>query len=187
MGKKRWIQISACILLGGYLLLIGKDFLFKYYSIAEAFTKIQSASGSHMLKGWEEANFRPFTTLMNDFYLSEIPLLFKLKSITEFIVLFSPLGILLPLIDRRFGQFQYILPALIFFGVLVEASQWIFQVGVFDVDHILLYTLGGLLGYYPLKSFYYMKREFLVTVEVPVAVYQEEEHSAVCRQDEKSL
>jgi glycopeptide antibiotics resistance protein len=39
-------------------------------------------------------------------------------------------------------------------SVLIEVSQLIFQVGCFDVDDMILNTLGGLLGYLLFRAAY---------------------------------
>lgn len=60
---------------------------------------------------------------------------------------FLPFGALLPLMAR--GARKTWKTVLLSFEIssLIEISQLIFQVGCFDVDDIILNTLGGLLGY----------------------------------------
>ncbi|MCD7956503.1 MAG: VanZ family protein [Lachnospiraceae bacterium] len=74
---------------------------------------------------------------------------------------FLPFGALVPLMAR--GARRAWRTTLLSFEVsaLVELSQLIFQVGCFDVDDMILNTLGGLLGYllFRVLSFCYVKLE----------------------------
>ena len=63
------------------------------------------------------------------------------------ILAFAPFGFLLPLIHKRNRSFFKILMLSILFSLTVEAIQLYLKVGIFDVDDILLNTVGGLLGY----------------------------------------
>jgi glycopeptide antibiotics resistance protein len=64
------------------------------------------------------------------------------------ILLFLPLGILLPL------TFNYVkrLPQIIFVSIIIsltiEVTQYITNLGVFDIDKTILNTLGCMLGFY---------------------------------------
>lgn len=60
---------------------------------------------------------------------------------------FIPFGLLLP--DRNPKAVRMIRACLIFFlfSLIVEGIQWITHMGCFDVDDILLNTLGGVFGY----------------------------------------
>lgn len=63
------------------------------------------------------------------------------------VVAFLPMGAFLPLLSVRC---QRLLPDILLcfeFSLLVEFVQLIGKVGSFDVDDILLNTLGGILGY----------------------------------------
>ena len=60
---------------------------------------------------------------------------------------FMPFGALLPLMARNARKAWKTVLFSFEISALVEISQLIFQVGCFDVDDIILNTLGGLLGY----------------------------------------
>ncbi|MDF2842084.1 MAG: putative rane protein [Herbinix sp.] len=63
------------------------------------------------------------------------------------VLAFAPFGFLLPLLNQRYRKFIAILSLSILFSLAVEAIQLYLKVGIFDVDDILLNTLGGVLGY----------------------------------------
>ncbi len=67
---------------------------------------------------------------------------------------FMPFGMLVPILAR--GARRAWRTTLLSFelSTLVEMSQLIFQVGCFDVDDMILNTLGGLLGYGLFRMFY---------------------------------
>jgi glycopeptide antibiotics resistance protein len=91
------------------------------------------------------ANFVPFKTIA--YYLNgDVNTLIALWNIGGNIVLFGPLGLLVPLILPRFSKVRHI--AAIAFGasLLLELVQLLTGLGSFDVDDLLLNVLGGVLG-----------------------------------------
>nr|WP_207952754.1 VanZ family protein [Paenibacillus agricola] len=60
---------------------------------------------------------------------------------------FIPFGLLVPLIFPRVQGYFQIIWRFTLALLLVEATQWVFKVGSFDVDDILLNVLGALLGF----------------------------------------
>jgi len=64
------------------------------------------------------------------------------------IVAFIPSGFLLPAISRRCRR----LPGIVLVGLsisfLIECTQLVFRVGSFDVDDLLLNTIGVILGFF---------------------------------------
>ncbi|MCD8346537.1 MAG: VanZ family protein [Lachnospiraceae bacterium] len=71
---------------------------------------------------------------------------------------FLPFGALVPLMARGARRAWRITLLSLEVSVLVEVSQLIFHVGCFDVDDMILNTLGGLLGY---LAFRVMSRWYL--------------------------
>nr|WP_263637335.1 VanZ family protein [Anaerostipes caccae] len=60
---------------------------------------------------------------------------------------FSPFGFLLPVMtEKKRGLIKVVLGSFSF-SLIIESCQYIFKVGVFDVDDLLLNTIGGLIGY----------------------------------------
>lgn len=60
---------------------------------------------------------------------------------------FVPFGCILPVIQRRFRNWLLLVISGFSFSLCVEVAQLVFRVGCFDVDDLLLNTLGALLGY----------------------------------------
>ncbi len=68
------------------------------------------------------------------------------------VVCFLPFGFLLPTISKkRFKNFLSVAIAAAVLSALVEVAQMFSGAGVFDVDDILLNTIGGFLGYIWMK------------------------------------
>lgn len=65
------------------------------------------------------------------------------------IVAFIPFGIFLPIIskNKHAKNFFYTLLSTLQFTLLIELCQLMMKVGTFDVDDILLNTIGGIIGY----------------------------------------
>lgn len=63
------------------------------------------------------------------------------------IAAFIPFGMILPVIYRRCRSFLYMTLLTLEFSLAVEFIQLVFKVGSFDVDDLLLNTIGGMLGY----------------------------------------
>lgn len=63
------------------------------------------------------------------------------------VVSFIPFGLFLPLLAHRCRKFGYVTMLSFDFSLMVELIQLISKVGSFDVDDLLLNTIGGALGY----------------------------------------
>ena len=63
------------------------------------------------------------------------------------VVGFIPFGYILPIIDHRLRNWLLIVVNGFSLSLCVEVAQLIFRVGSFDVDDLMLNTLGALLGY----------------------------------------
>jgi len=72
---------------------------------------------------------------------------YKYKNIGGNIVGFIPLGLLLPLLFFRSGKGLKSIAATFLISLSFETIQLYTGRGVFDVDDLLLNTLGGLTGY----------------------------------------
>lgn len=63
------------------------------------------------------------------------------------IAAFIPFGMIMPVMHRRFRSFLYMTLLTFEFSFGVELIQLVAKVGSFDVDDLLLNTIGGMLGY----------------------------------------
>lgn len=76
------------------------------------------------------------------------------------VLAFMPLGFFLPLICKKNYTRIKILLTSFTVSLLVECIQLYFRIGGFDVDDILLNTIGGLGGFLILKLGLYGKKRF---------------------------
>lgn len=96
-------------------------------------------------QGYDSSNFKPFTTLQYYLTLQEA-LVNGIENIAGNILLFIPVGLLLPL------AFTSVTPARLLFLVFLislcfEVFQLLVDIGHFDVDDLLLNVTGGIAGY----------------------------------------
>ncbi|MDP4182920.1 MAG: VanZ family protein [Bacillota bacterium] len=63
------------------------------------------------------------------------------------IIMFIPLGILLPLINRKFTKVRWILTATFLTTLFIEVFQLLTGRGIFELDDLFHNTLGGMIGY----------------------------------------
>ncbi|TAH73840.1 MAG: VanZ family protein [Anaerolineaceae bacterium] len=63
------------------------------------------------------------------------------------VIAFMPYGFLLPLLNKVYRKFYIIVILSFIFSLVIETAQLLLKVGVFDVDDILMNSLGGILGY----------------------------------------
>jgi glycopeptide antibiotics resistance protein len=63
------------------------------------------------------------------------------------VLAFAPFGFLLPQLNKRYRKFLRTTFLSMMFSLTVETLQLVFRVGIFDVDDILMNTIGGIFGY----------------------------------------
>ncbi len=63
------------------------------------------------------------------------------------VVGFMPFGFFLPIVSRRGRKWYNALLLGFFLSLCIEITQLVFKVGSFDVDDLLLNTIGGILGF----------------------------------------
>lgn len=105
------------------------------------------------------------------------------------IIMFVPLGILLPLFSARFQKFKWVLVASFLVTILIELFQLTTGRGIFELDDIFHNAIGGVLGYhlYMLSQSIIMKKKlstssilqylsipiiFLITIAAMLCFYQ---------------
>lgn len=100
------------------------------------------------LVAWRSFNVIPFKTFIEmkyDFYFPSI------NQILLNIFLFMPFGFLLPLINQKFNRWYNTVICGFLCSLLIELSQLIFSIGIFDVDDLITNTLGTIFGYCLIK------------------------------------
>lgn len=64
------------------------------------------------------------------------------------VILFIPMGVLIPLINRHYFQkFSYAFFAGMIVSACIETIQYLFQLGTCDIDDIIANTLGAVVGF----------------------------------------
>lgn len=70
-----------------------------------------------------------------------------LKNILGNVLLFFPYGFFLPLFFKRYRRFGQLLGIGFLSSLLIESCQYEFAQRIFDVDDLLLNTIGAILGW----------------------------------------
>lgn len=69
------------------------------------------------------------------------------------ILAFAPFGFFLPYLKKEYRRFWIVALMSFLFSQTIEVIQLVTKVGSFDVDDILLNTIGGMLGYLSYKIY----------------------------------
>jgi glycopeptide antibiotics resistance protein len=72
------------------------------------------------------------------------------------IILFIPLGFLIPFIFKKRNNFWDNILITLIFATTIESLQYILVRGAFDIDDIILYTIGSIIGYVIHKTYIYI-------------------------------
>ncbi|KWW17539.1 MULTISPECIES: VanZ family protein [Peribacillus] len=138
--------LSLCMFL--YLLILTKLILFKYISIIDINDHIRiNFNGRY----WGSHNFIPFKTIFQYIFVENINTSIRIENIAGNIVGFIPFGFLLPLLSKRISRLRSIVFATFGLSFTYEVLQLLFVLGSFDIDDLILNTLGGVIGYLPIK------------------------------------
>jgi glycopeptide antibiotics resistance protein len=92
-------------------------------------------------------NIVPFDTILAYFYqFDRLTISMVTDNFFGNIAAFMPFGFLLPLLVKKLTLYK-VLALSFLFSLLIEITQLLFRVGAFDVDDIILNSLGGGIGY----------------------------------------
>ncbi|HAQ07941.1 MAG TPA: VanZ family protein [Bacillus bacterium] len=137
--NKEWVTAAAYTLYFLYLVIAATLLFFSPYR--QAAYEINST-------GANPYNIVPFKTITN--YLkasSHINNSIWITNLFGNILAFLPLGFFLPLLFKRFIGFRRTIKTVFLATTTVEGLQYVTRVGSFDVDDIILNTVGGGIGY----------------------------------------
>jgi glycopeptide antibiotics resistance protein len=145
-GKKLVVAISYFL----FFLYIG------IASILLFFSSYRQAVRFGKNEAFTEYNLVPFHTIMN--YINATGYINTNIIITNLggnILAFMPLGFFLPLLFKRCLKFRNTILIVMASTFTVECLQYIFRVGSFDVDDLILNSVGGVIGFgvFKLASF----------------------------------
>lgn len=124
-------------------------FLFFCYMLSLVYFLFFAESYGRMPQSREYAlNLYPFHEIRRFWvYRQQLGIFAVAANLAGNIIGFIPFGMILPIICPRSGSFFRILLLSLEFSLSVEILQLVFQVGSFDVDDLILNTLGGITGY----------------------------------------
>jgi glycopeptide antibiotics resistance protein len=132
--------LVAGVFLVAYLAVLLRLFVFKF--------TVHLPSGVVLkLGGYGDYGYNlvPFRTIFE--YLSGYPWgMIVIANLLGNIILFMPLGFLLPLVYRPVS-WKGVLGISVAFSLCIEILQLVLRAGASDVDDIILNALGGVLGY----------------------------------------
>ena len=142
---KTRIKIAAWILFVIYLVFLTIGILFKFrlypfdYSV---FLNIE-------IQLWKikRSNFIPFRTIIDYLFISDLNSNIRYDNLIGNVVAFIPLGIFFPTLTKRPYNAKKIVFVGLTFSLYYEIVQFIFDIGQFDVDDIILNVVGAYLGY----------------------------------------
>ena len=133
-----------------------------YISILVYLLFFAESYGRGMEGAFYDYNIRPFREIRR--YLSYWEILgirTVFLNLAGNIIGFVPFGALLPIFIRSVRNAWKVTLLSLEISAIIEVSQLIFRVGCFDVDDMILNTLGGLLGFglFWVSSKYYRRLE----------------------------
>ena len=144
MQKSSQRQFYIKLFFAVYILFVIKVIIFKYpleqmRAIADTWQR------DVILEGLGTANFVPFKTIK--MYIDYAYKLNSVENLAGNLIVFMPLGFLLPLVSDELQRFADVMLNVFTFTLGIEVFQLFSAFGAFDVDDILLNCLGGAIGY----------------------------------------
>ena len=155
-GKKELenilIIIFPCLMFLFYLLYYEKDkniiwyYLMLYITMLIGFTfsnnRVNYLTINNILK--RENNLIPFVSMINLFKYSKRTFLYNALGN---LLMLTPLAVLLPLLSDKFKRVKNYFLCVLILTIIIESAQYIFKLGSFDIDDIIL-NVGGTVLFY---------------------------------------
>lgn len=133
--KKETLRIVAILAFLAYLLLLAYLLFFS------------SMYGRTEEMGYRY-NLQPFLEIRRGIeYIDTVGYRYVLVNIAGNIVAFMPFGFLLPLITKQKMHLGKVFVYSLLLTLCAETLQLLSRTGAFDVDDLILNTIGGILGY----------------------------------------
>lgn len=156
MPERKLIHLVGWLIFGAYsFLLIWQLIIFRFIENMNTWDSSNSyfrmpaeAQGFFSVEAWKlNSNIIPFFTTYNyitgtDIYNLDI----ILRNTIGNVLLFVPIGFLLILLVKRLNTIGKVAMVGFTITLVIEMSQFFLQVGQFDIDDVLLNTLGAILG-----------------------------------------
>jgi glycopeptide antibiotics resistance protein len=132
-----------------YLVILSKLILFKHIGSFSNLYRYLTPEYDYF--NWRSHNFIPFKTIFYYLFLAELNLNIKINNLVGNIMGFIPFGFMLPLLSKRLLSLKMIVVATFCISFSFEIIQLVFMLGSFDVDDLILNTVGGILGFLVIK------------------------------------
>lgn len=142
--KKKQRERVTKVLFILYLLLVIRLLIFKY-PFEELKAIVDSWEKGVILEGLESANFTLFKTIK--MYIRYAYKLNSFENLVGNVAVFLPFGFFLPRIFKWANNWFMVLGGAFFFSLGIELFQLFSAFGAFDVDDLLLNSIGALFGY----------------------------------------
>jgi len=136
-----------------YLFFLIKMVVFKY-PVEQLQQIVDTWQKDVVLEGLHTANFIPFKTIQMYIRYYDMPGIRSFSNLFGNILIFVPVGILLPIVHRASKNIWVLLLNALLLVVGIEVFQLFSNFGAFDVDDIILNCFGVLLG----SCIYYLTR-----------------------------
>lgn len=140
--NKKWIWVVLAI----FLLILTRFILFKkspgYYKAYFS----NEYSIKTLKEGWRQANVKPFATLTLLAKSKRLTTSYKIDNIAGNVLGFVPVAFLLSLLFSGRGLALRVIGITFLISLFFELIQLFSGLGSFDVDDLLLNSIGGALG-----------------------------------------
>lgn len=147
---KIYVKVLTALLLSLYFIVLIKQILIKFLPLEIVIEHLTFNFEGEMY--WGSHNFIPFKTIF--YYLfsaTDMSFGVRIANLAGNVIGFMPFGFLMPILSKKFLNLKVISLATFCLSLAFELTQLIFRFGNFDVDDLILNTLGGVLGYFVLS------------------------------------
>ena len=108
-------------------------------------------------------NLVPFKEIMRFYtYRELVGIQAFLLNLFGNVLAFIPFGVMVPIVSRKNRRFFRVLGLTFLLSLFIECIQLIFKVGSFDVDDLILNTVGGIIGYIVFWLMNQIRRQWFV-------------------------
>ena len=145
--KQKNSKVLIWILLLVYIAVLVKLIILKHYPLSLVIDELKNIELLEIKRRFQWSNFIPFKTINNYLFLYNVNTNVVVQNLVGNIIAFIPLGFLLPILIKRLRNLKYIFFIALFTSLFFETIQILSGIGSFDIDDLILNTLGALLGY----------------------------------------
>lgn len=110
-----------------------------------SFSELRERMNLYSMEGSINYNLVPFKSIESQ--LRHITESWAMINLLGNIILFVPFGFLLPIAYKRINSFVKVFAVGLLSVILIEVFQYITKLGSFDVDDIILNSIGIIVGY----------------------------------------